>query len=194
MSKLNYSPERNTLHQIKYKERINDPTTSEDEKTTARDMIDFYNSMYESDRKTEITPEWKKYNMEYDLRSTAWICDKVKASNVYAQHLYASMCNTHFIKNDVWCLLKGKTWSCSWRHAGGIVADMKESGDYIDWYCSGIQGDSESEEELAKFTSEQLAEYAETSKYVPEGTVTMEIIEDLKRLGWLVVLDYNAQD
>ena len=194
MSKMNSSSNRYTFHQRKYKERIEDPATSADEKVTARDMIDFYNSMYEADRKKELTTEWQKDNMEYDLRSTAWICDKVKASNVYAQHLYAAMCNTDFIKNDVWTILKNELWHCSWRYAGGIVADMKEKGDYIDWYCSGIQPDVASEEELATFTSDQLAEYAETSKYVPEGTVTMEIIEDLKRLGWLVVLDDNAQD
>jgi hypothetical protein len=145
-------------------------------------MIDFYNSMY----------EWKKDNLEHDLLSTKWICEKVKASNVYAQHLYAAMCNNEFIKNDIWSLLQEKTWACSWRRAGGIVADMQEKGDYMEWYCSGIQA-SYLEEEIAKFTSEQLAEYVETSKYVPESTVTIEIIDDLKKLNWLLVKD-STQD
>jgi len=193
MPKMNSSLERNTSHQKRYKEKIQNPMISADEKVTAQDMIDFYNRMNDSDRKQELTAEWQKENMEYDLRSTKWICDKVKASNVYAQHLYAAMCNNQFIKNDIWPLLQEKTWACSWRYAGEIVADMQEKGDYIEWYCSGIQPDAASEEELAKFTSDQLAEYAETSKYVPEGTVTIEIIDDLKKLNWLLVKD-STQD
>ena len=49
----------------------------------------------------EESDEWKKDNMEYDLRSTQWIIDKVKNDDVYAQHLYASICNNDFTKNDV---------------------------------------------------------------------------------------------
>lgn len=191
MSKINSSRERNTFHQKRYKEKIQDPMTSADEKVTAQDMIDFYNNLNDSDRKQELTAEWQKENMEYDLRSTKWICDKVKASNVYAQHLYAAMCNNKFIKNDIWPLLQEKTWACSWRYAGGIVADMQEKSDYMEWYCSGIQA-SHLEEEIAKFTSDELAIYAETSKFVPEGTVTIEIIDDLKKLKWLVVEDSTS--
>ena len=60
--------------------------------------------------------------------------------------------------------------------AGGIVADMREQGDYIDWYCSGI-GNSEDGYGLAGNKPEQGA-------YVPEGVVTEEIELDLNRLGW----------
>jgi hypothetical protein len=32
------------------------------------------------------------------------------------------------------------TWSCSWRYAGGLVADMREQGEnYLDFYCSGYE-------------------------------------------------------
>ena len=65
-------------------------------------------------------------------------------------------------------VLKESTWSCSWRYAGGIIADMRQEGDYIDWYCSGIRD-------------------SYTGGYVSESVVTDEIREDLKRLGWIIV-------
>jgi hypothetical protein len=126
-------------------------------------------------------PEWQKDNMEYDLRSTKWICDKVKASDNYAQNLYAAMCNMQFIKLAVIPILKDQRWSASWRHAGGIIADMQEKGDYIDWYCSGI-GTNESGYGLDGYIPEIEADGRE---YVPEGVVTDEIREDLKKLGWV---------
>ena len=153
----------------------------------AQDMIDFYKSWEQQRRELEETPEWKIDNMEYDLRSNKWICDKAKANEHYAQNLYAAMCNNEFIKNDVWPLLTDKRWSCSWRSAGGIVANMVEEGDYIDWYCSGIQNDL-SDEEYQNMTKEQQENYVYyKNNFVPESHVTDEIREDLLKLGWIVV-------
>jgi hypothetical protein len=125
-------------------------------------------------------PNWQKENMEYDLRSTKWICDKAKASDSYAQNLYAAMCNMQFIKLDVMPILKDQRWSASWRSAGGIVANMREEGDYMDWYCSGMGG-------VATYDEKEGEEYMERMKFVPESTVTDEIREDLKKLGWIAV-------
>jgi hypothetical protein len=135
-----------------------------------------------------VDPEWQKDNMEYDLRSTQWIIDKVKGDEVYAQHLYAAMCNNDFTKNDVWPILTEKRWSCSWRSAGGIIADMQEKGDYIDWYCSGIR-DAKilDDDEFRALTKEQQESYIQGKKFVPEGCVTDEIREDLLKLGWIVI-------
>ena len=115
--------------------------------------------------------------MEYDLRSTKWICDKAKASDSYAQNLYAAMCNMQFIKLDTMPILKNQRWSCSWRHAGGIVADMRQQGDYIDWYCSGIRNDGYQDD----------LDSIQTPQYVSEGLVTDEIRADLNKLGWAPV-------
>jgi hypothetical protein len=109
--------------------------------------------------------------------------EKVRASDNYAQNLYAAMCNMQFIKLDTMPILKNQRWSASWRSAGGIVADMLEKGDYIDWYCSGI-GSREDGYGLDQHTPE-LEEDGRT--YVPEGVVTDEIREDLKKLGWIAV-------
>lgn len=75
----------------------------------------------------------KNDTLEYDLRTNNFILQKVRNSENYAKRLYAALCNNEFQKN-------GKEWSCSWRHAGGILADMIEKGDYIDFYCSGFEG------------------------------------------------------
>jgi len=58
------------------------------------------------------------------------------------------------------------------------VADMREQGDYIDWYCSGISG-------------EQGIDYEPLLTFVPEGTVTDEIREDFFRLGWIPVDEHD---
>jgi hypothetical protein len=107
---------------------------------------------------SDIGTETHKNDLEYSLLNTDWILEKVRSSDVYAQCLYAAICNNEFQRQAVWSLLKGETWSCSWRYAGGIIADMREAGDYMDWYCSG-----------------------------GEGMVDEEIRADLFRLGWQVV-------
>jgi hypothetical protein len=131
--------------------------------------------------------------MEWDLRRTEWICNKVKQDDAYAQNLYAAMCNNDFQKNDMMPILKDQTWSCSWRYAGGIIADMQETGDYIDWYCSGIRNESldPTEEELASMTPEQQQYQQNVKRYVSESIVTDEIRNDLKKLGWLVLDNEN---
>jgi hypothetical protein len=122
---------------------------------------------------------WQQDNMEYDLRSNKWICDKAKSNKTYAQNLYAAMCNMQFVKNDVWPLIKDQRWSASWRSAGGIVADMREEGDYIDWYCSGIRNDG----------YQNATDIAYPAGFVAESVVTDEIRADLLKLGWRVIDD-----
>jgi hypothetical protein len=174
---MNRSPERNTFQLKCYLERC-----EADSKEPREDYIELYKGADRRDMEKEENAQWKLNNLEYDLRSTKWICDKAKARESYAQNIYAALCNQSWQRNDVWPLLKGETYSCSWRYAGGIVADMIESGDYIDWYCSGIKGD---------LTDEQIASALEQGmdivRYVGEGHVTDEIREDFFKLGWLPV-------
>ncbi len=174
---MNRSPERNTFQLKCYLERC-----EADGKEPREDYINIYKQADQRDLENEKEAAWKLNNLEYDLRSTRWICDKAKANEAYAQNIYAALCNQDWQRNDVWPMLKGQTYSCSWRYAGGIVADMREEGDYIDWYCSGIRGE---------LTEQQIASALEQGmdivKYVCEGHVTDEIREDFFKLGWIPV-------
>lgn len=164
--KVASSPQRYTFQRDRYIERKKEEGLAEDDENVAA-MIEYYNNWLREAQSQIDDPAWQENNLEYDLRSTDWICDKVKGSKVYAQSLYAALCNNQFVNSDTFNILSEKHWSCTWRYAGGIIADMREEGDYIDWYCSGIDNYS-------------------TSR-IPEGTVTDEIRDDLKKLGWFVI-------
>lgn len=183
MTKISSSPDRHTFQKEGYIKRM-----EEKGEEPNPDYIQMYKTWREQDEENLNNPEWQKDNMEYDLRSTEWICDKVKESQVYSQNLYAAICNNDFQKLDVIPILKDQRWSASWRHAGGIIADMREEGDYINWYCSGIRNNDEiSPEEFNNLTEEQQIHYKETQAFVPESVVTDDIREDLKKLGWIVI-------
>ena len=124
-------------------------------------------------------------NLERDMKDARWFVDKVRASDSYAQNLYAALCNNTFQKLEVLPVLKDEVWSCTWRYAGGVVADIRCEGDYMDWYCSGIHGDPK---EIDYAAAE--AQGFNLAKYVPESIITDEIRQDLKQLGWVVVEDY----
>lgn len=188
MSKVSRSPERHTFQKEQYIERMKEKGESVNE-----DYLAMYDSYAEEHEAKFRDPASRIDNMEYDLLTTEWILEKVRESDVYAQNLYASMCNRDFIKHAVIPILKNQRWSCSWRYAGGIIADMRQEGDYIDWYCSGIRGERLSTEEFEKLSLEQQARAKEYDAYVGEGVVTDEIRKDLFRLGW-VVQDDEADD
>ena len=171
---MNKSPQRGTFHS---KCRIEDVIAEGQDPATDEDVqraLEIELMANDAKAQREADERWRENNLEYDLRSTEWICNKAKGSDAYAQNIYAALCNQDWQRNEVWPLLKGETYSCSWRYAGGIVADMREQGDYIDWYCSGIRG-------------EQGIDYEPPLTFVSEGTVTEEIREDFFKLGWIPV-------
>lgn len=197
-NKLSKSPERNTFQRQSYLKRKGEEGKDEFDPDIAA-MLDFMDSTAKQHLEREQQPEFRKNNMEYDLRSTEWILEKVRASEVYAQNLYAAMCNNDFqrmeventAENLVDVLKDGlPNWSCSWRYAGGIIADMREDGDYIDWYCSGIRDNREmDDDQFQQLTKEQQERYIITKDFVGESVVTDEIRSDLAKLGWKVIQD-----
>jgi hypothetical protein len=152
------------------------------------DYLDLFDKILSDHEHQFDDPKNRKNNLEYDLLTTDWILEKVRANESYAQNLYAAMCNNEFINRELWPLLKEQKWGCSWRYAGGIIADMQQKGDYIDWYCSGMGGLNR------EFDGDETNEqWQKRTGYVPESVVTEEIENDLHRLGWLVV-KYNKED
>jgi hypothetical protein len=173
---ISKSPNRHTFQADNYVNRCKEEGTEPRE-----DYLNVYKSARQQDAERIIDPEWQKDNLEYDLRSTEWILEKTRASKSCAQNLYAALCNNDFQRLEMWPILTDKKWHCSWRYAGGIIADMREEGDYIDWYCSGIGGGLSIDD-------------GRPEGYVPEGQVTEEIAMDLHKLGWVVVTESDDFD
>ena len=170
MTKISKSQNRFQLQKISYLERM--ASVGEQPEPAYLEMFDLQEL---TKRNEEADLEWQKNNLEYDLRTTDWILAKARNSDKYAQNLYAALCNNEFQKYDAWLILKNESCGYSWRYSGGIIADMLEKGDYLDWYCSGTgNGLGNGDEEGVK-------------GYVGEGVVTEEIEQDLNTLGWIVV-------
>lgn len=113
-----------------------------------------------------LTVPDSSYNFEQDLLASELITKKAKESEVYCQHLYAALCNNQFVKDEIFEVLKESHTRFSWRYAGGVVANIRRQGDYLDWYCSSL-GDYDNA--------------------VAEGTVTEEIKSDINSIGWKIV-------
>ena len=81
-----------------------------------------------------------------------------------------------------------KYWGVSWRYAGGIVANMCEIGDYIDWYCSGmISKERINQVKWDSMSYEQQVRALQNQKFVSEGVISEQVLEDLNVLGWAPV-------
>lgn len=103
----------------------------------------------------------ESFCLKEDIVKVDWIKLKCKTSRVYAQNLYAALCNNKFYKHDL-------EWSTSWRNAGEIVSTIVETGTYLDWYCTGMVGEK---------------------GFVEEGHVTTEVGNDILNLGWAVAFN-----
>lgn len=117
-----------------------------------------------------------KHDMADDMSQSRMILEKVKRDS-YAQNLYAAMCNIQWQKSEVWPVLTNELWAVTWRSAGGIVAELRGEGDYLDWYCSGMGGG-------IGYDTEEDIRHMERYGYVAESVVTEEIRSDLASLGW----------
>ena len=111
----------------------------------------------------------KVFKLERDIRKSEWIVTKVRGREIYAQNLYAALCNNSYVPKDVWGILKNITWDCNWRYAADLVSEIREDESYIDWYCSG--------------TGFQGMDFA---GFVEESYVTEEVEYDFNEIGWLL--------
>lgn len=111
-------------------------------------------------------------NLEQDMLQAAWFVDKVRSRQDYAQNIYAALCNNEFQRQEVWPVMQDQRWSCTWRYAGSVVANLRGEGDYMDWYCSGSRAWNLDDDPA--------------DGYVSESIITDEVLKDLARLGWWV--------
>jgi hypothetical protein len=125
-----------------------------------------------------------KRDLIEDIYRDDEVLNKIRSREDYAQNLYAAWCNMQWCPKELWPILRQDPekdlWTASWRGAGGIIAQFRKQGDYMDWYCSGMGG-------VATYDLEEGEAYMARMKYVPEGTITDEIATDLDRLGWFPV-------
>ena len=125
-----------------------------------------------------------KYDLVEDIYRDDEILNKIRTREDYAQNLYAAWCNMQWCKKELWPAIRQDPdkdlWTASWRGAGGIIAQFRKEGDYMDWYCSGMGG-------VATYDLEEGEAHMAKMKYVPEGQITDEIAADLDRLGWFPV-------
>ena len=116
----------------------------------------------------------QKPDLEKDLYSCEYIMAKAYKNEKYCQNLYAALCNNEWIKAEMLSVLAADYWHCSWRYAGGVAAGVYDGStydgadNYLDFYMRGAFDDNE-------------------TIYVNEGTVTDEIRDDFKRIGWYLV-------
>ena len=89
-------------------------------------------------------------NFEKDYKEL--FTEKAKESSEFSTKLWSALANVNWEHED------GSRYSCSFRYAGALVAEMREEEDgmaYMNWYCSG-----------------------------PYASVSEEIAEALAKRGW----------
>ena len=97
-------------------------------------------------------------NLEDDMSNDAVVISYLKDEKM-AREFYSALCNMRWVNKEavrnlygddrmIIETLKGEdlpTWSCSWRYAGGIIADIRNKNynteeTYLDYYCAGNEG------------------------------------------------------
>ena len=93
-------------------------------------------------------------SLEWDIGET-WMRDKLE-DYTYAKKVYNALCNNE------WQHVETKeVFHCSWRYAGGIVAQNRRfREDYLEFYASG-----------------------------EEGMLDTEVVMDFAKLGWIATIE-----
>jgi len=100
--------------------------------------------MAELDKQTDFIQDDKDHinlnrpNLLRDIQDSNSIKFKMRDSRDYCVRFYGTLCNNELMHGDY---LTGY----SWRATGGLIADILGEGDYMDWYCSGGEGNIDEE-------------------------------------------------
>lgn len=89
-------------------------------------------------------------NLEKSLRTDPEYLSLLK-NEVFACAAYQSFCNEVYINEH------RERFSCSWRYAGGLIAELRDEGeDYIDYYMDFVKGELFDQTEQHKNTIQQI--------------------------------------
>lgn len=67
-------------------------------------------------------------NFEEDIEIL--FSEQIKSDDEFCKELWSALTNIEWTNED------GSNFSCTFRYAGALIADIRESGGYMDWYCS----------------------------------------------------------
>jgi len=59
---------------------------------------------------------------------------KIKNDEDFCKDIYSALTNLEWVHKD------GAVFGCTFRSAGGWIADIREEGGYMDWYCCQAEG------------------------------------------------------
>ncbi len=83
---------------------------------------------------TDTAPRDESEAFEVALRT---LSERVRTDDAFAQELYGALCNMRWRRRDT----DREPVSMSWRYAGGTVSHLAcKGGCYLDYYCSGNEG------------------------------------------------------
>ena len=120
------------------------------------------------------------------MRLKQILIDSNKMSDItFANKVYANLCNL------VWYdYINDEVISQSWRGAGGFVAGIRNLGeDYMDFYCSGNEGEVDPEIE-GLFNANGIVVFENLYESYPDVPDIMEKVEFFKK-EHPVVVAYN---
>jgi len=125
-------------------------------------------------------------NLEEELNSKL-IKEKILTRENFDLELYRALCNNRFIKDN-------ESWSCSWRHAGSIVAKLKltaqEEKDEQD-------KDKDKDVDVKEYWlcgDDYCMDYLEYYCSGKEGEISERIKRTIENLGWSIDINYNKEN
>ena len=94
-----------------------------------------WNQQRKGESNTANAPSDEFEAFEMALRT---LCERVRTNDAFAHELYGALCYMRWRRRDT----DTEPISMSWRYAGGVVSHLAcKGGCYLDYYCSGDEGD-----------------------------------------------------
>ena len=78
---LSRSPDRSTFQSNKYLARMAEQGRTPENDKEVDAMMEFYKSEATRKLEREQDPAWREHNMEYDLRTSEFMCEKVRSND-----------------------------------------------------------------------------------------------------------------